>query len=130
MMYLANDKFIGRRSLDAYGEFCELELYLLRQIIKPGMTVVEAGANIGTHTVAFAKAVGATGRVLTFEPQRTVFHMLCGNLALNGLSNVQAINGGLAPRRRLCACRRSTMPVSTISEAHSYRSRATDMRCR
>ena len=52
-------------------------------------------AQISAHTVPFAKAVGATGKVLTFEPQRTVFHMLCGNLALNGLSNVQAINGGL-----------------------------------
>ena len=94
MMYFANDIYVGR-SLDTYGEFCEAEMRLLGQTVKPGMTVVEAGANIGTHTVFFAQAVGTSGKVLAFEPQRIVYQMLCGNLALNQLSNVQAINGGL-----------------------------------
>jgi FkbM family methyltransferase len=53
--------------------------------------VVEAGANIGAHTVPFAKLVGTEGRIYAFEPQRLVHQTLCGNLALNELENVYAL---------------------------------------
>jgi len=86
-MYNRNDQFIGR-GLDLYGQWCEFEIQLLRRFIRPGDTVVDAGANIGTHTVAFADLVGPTGRVHAFEPQRRSFHMLAGNVALNALDNV------------------------------------------
>ncbi len=87
MLYLSSDEFIGR-SLDHYGEFCEGEAEVLRQIVRPGATVVEVGANIGAHTICLAKAAGITGRVFAFEPQRFVYQMLCGNVALNALTNV------------------------------------------
>ncbi len=32
-----------------------------------GSFVIDAGANIGSHTVAFARKVGDTGRVISFE---------------------------------------------------------------
>lgn len=86
-MYNRNDLFIGR-GLDLYGQWCEFEIHLLRQFIKPGDTIIDAGANIGTHTIAFADLVGPTGLVHAFEPQRRTFHMLAGNVALNGLDNV------------------------------------------
>jgi len=34
------------------------------------MTVIDIGANVGAHTLFFAKAVGPAGRVFAFEPQR------------------------------------------------------------
>jgi FkbM family methyltransferase len=86
-MYNRNDQFVGR-GLDLYGQWCEFEIQLLRQFIKPGDTVIDAGANIGTHAIAFADLVGPTGRVHAFEPQRRNFHMLAGNVALNALDNV------------------------------------------
>jgi FkbM family methyltransferase len=86
-MYNRNDSFIGR-SLDLYGEWCDFEIQLLGQFIAPGDTVVDVGANIGTHAVAFANLVGPKGMVHAFEPQRRLFQMLCGNLALNGIENV------------------------------------------
>jgi len=89
MLYNMNDDYIGR-CLDMYGEFSELEVTLFRQFVRPGMTVLEAGANIGAHTVALAAMVGAKGRVIAFEPQRVVFQMLCANLALNGIETVEA----------------------------------------
>lgn len=68
---------------------------LFDQFLRPGMTVVDAGANIGAHTVYFAKIVGPLGQVLAFEPQRILFQMLCGNIALNRYDNVVAVNVAL-----------------------------------
>jgi len=94
MMYFATDWIIGR-SLDLYGEFSEGEVALFAQMLKPGMTVVDVGANIGAHTVYFATAVGARGRVFAFEPQRIIYQMLCGNVALNMHGNVVAVQAAL-----------------------------------
>lgn len=98
MMYLPADLYVGR-SLDLYGEFSEGEVALFTQIVKPGMFVVDVGANIGAHTVFFAKAVGPGGRVLAVEPQRILYQLLCGNLALNVIGNtfVQQVGLGSAP---------------------------------
>ncbi|MBP88912.1 MAG: hypothetical protein CMJ64_19725 [Planctomycetaceae bacterium] len=91
MLFNQNDMYIGR-SFDEYGEFSEGEIDMFRRIVGEGDIVVEAGGNIGAHTVALAKLVGQQGRVYTFEPQRIVFQALCANIALNSLSNVEAQN--------------------------------------
>jgi len=87
MLFNVHDVYIGR-SLELYGEFSEGECEVFRQLVRPGWTVLELGANIGTHTVVLAKLVGQAGRVIAFEPQRIVFQTLCGNVALNDLLNV------------------------------------------
>src|SRR4051812_16828084 len=88
-LYNVNDTFVGR-SLDLYGEWCEEEIEVLSQIIKPGSVVLDIGANIGTHTICFAKQALPGGVVYAFEPQRLVFQNLCANIALNQLVNVIA----------------------------------------
>jgi FkbM family methyltransferase len=87
LLYNRHDVYIGR-SLEEYGEFSEGEVELFRQLLKPGDVVVEAGANIGAHTVPLAQLVGRDGLVHAFEPQRIVHQTLCANVALNGLANV------------------------------------------
>jgi len=94
MVFNKNDVYIGR-SLERYGEFSQGEVELFESVVCPGDTVVEAGANIGAHTVRLAQLVGKAGRVFAFEPQRIVFQALCGNVALNGLANVHAIAAAL-----------------------------------
>ena len=88
-LYNKNDIYIGQ-AIEQYGEFSELEAFLFRQICKQGDTVIEVGANIGTHTQIFSNLVGNNGLVLAFEPQHIVFQTLCANLALNSISNVFA----------------------------------------
>jgi len=88
MMHLQNDLYVGRSFL-RYGEFSEGEVALWKTLIKPGMVVCDIGANIGAHTVALASLVGPTGAVLSFEPIPFLFQMLCGNVALNALTNVR-----------------------------------------
>ena len=89
MIYNMHDQYIGR-SLDLYGEWSKGEMDLMGQVIFPGMAVVEAGANVGAHTVFLAQAVRPGGFVVAFEPQRIVFQTLCANLALNNITNVDA----------------------------------------
>lgn len=89
-VYNTNDKFVGR-SLAVYGEWSEAEINLFRQIVREGDTVIEAGANIGTHTVFLSRAVGASGKVLAFEASRHTHQLLCANMALNECLNVHAI---------------------------------------
>lgn len=91
MMYNCNDNYIGA-SLEYYGEWAEPELELLEQFISYGDTILDIGANIGTHTLFFAKLVSPSGCVFAYEPQRITFQMLCGNISLNALPNVVALN--------------------------------------
>lgn len=84
-----DDAVIGR-CLREYGEWAAREIDLLLQYAHPGDTVVDVGANIGTHTVPMAQRVGRAGAVHAFEPQRLSFQMLCANAMLNNLTNVHA----------------------------------------
>lgn len=84
--YNVNDTFIGR-SIHLYGEWSEAEIHLFSQIVRPGDVVLEAGANIGTHTLALSRLAGATGRVHAFEPQDYTHQLLCANLISNSCVN-------------------------------------------
>jgi len=88
MWGLRADAYITR-SLEFYGEYCKAEADLFRQLVVPGMTVVEAGANIGSHTVMLARAC-APGRLIAFEPQQRAFQLLCANLTMNEIANAAA----------------------------------------
>jgi FkbM family methyltransferase len=84
MLYLPEDRYIGK-GLDLYGEFSEGEVEVFRDFIKPDWTVLDIGANHGSHTVFFGK----TAKVVhAFEPQRILHQILCANVALNALTNV------------------------------------------
>ena len=96
MAYNKNDVYIGR-ALDLYGEHTELELQALGKFIPAGGTVIDVGANIGVHSVFFARAVGVKGKVLAFEPQRQPFQLLSANAALNGLSWLRCERAAVGP---------------------------------
>lgn len=97
MIYNKNDIYIGR-SLAYYGEYSEGEVELFKQILREGHTVVEAGANIGAHTVPLSQMVGDLGRVYAFEPQRRIYQVLNGNIAINSLRNVYCLQKALADK--------------------------------
>jgi FkbM family methyltransferase len=94
MFYFADDDPVGK-SLKAYGEWAEHEIELLCSFIGLGSTVIDVGANIGTHTLAFSRHVGPRGSVRAFEPQASVFEILQRNLAANGCANTEPIRAGV-----------------------------------
>jgi FkbM family methyltransferase len=66
-----------------FGAFEPARSAALARRVKPGMTVLDIGANIGGHTLHLADAVGAAGRVYAFEPTAFAFAKLLRNLSLN-----------------------------------------------
>lgn len=76
------------------GEWCEVEVQFLTQLLGSSANVVEVGANIGLHSVPLAKRI-TQGKLLSFEPQRIIFQQLCCNLALNNLTNVETFRLGV-----------------------------------
>jgi FkbM family methyltransferase len=55
---------------------------MLARLIKPGDTVVDAGANVGYMTLLAGVAAGASGRVLAWEPHPELFSVLQRNVAM------------------------------------------------
>lgn len=85
----ANDSGAVSESLLKYGEWAENELSFLHAMIDEGATIVDVGAYIGTHTLAFSRFVGPAGRVVAIEPQTRTFEVLKGNIAANAIDNVR-----------------------------------------
>jgi predicted O-methyltransferase YrrM len=55
----------------------------------PDALVIDVGACFGAFTLALARVLAETNsRVLSFEPQRWLYHCMCGTLALNDITNV------------------------------------------
>ena len=93
MIINANDQYIGR-SIELYGAWAQEDIDLIGGLIelllqnKSKITFYDVGANIGTHTVAVARRFAERVAMRSFEAQRQVYYVLCGNVAINGLDNV------------------------------------------
>lgn len=96
--YFSTDAFIGG-CLSAYGEISENDFAVLRHLIGPGDVVIDAGSNIGVHSLFFSQRVGPKGQVFAFEPQAAIYRLLQSNLTLNGIENVQASKLALGRER-------------------------------
>ena len=100
MSFFRNDNTVSR-SLREYGEWAQAEIDLLACLIDPGDTVLDIGAFVGTHTLAFARKVGNPGTVYAFEPQPVFFEVLKKNISQNGLTNVRLYDVAVSEKRGL-----------------------------
>jgi FkbM family methyltransferase len=95
MIINANDQYIGR-SIEVYGYWAKEDIDIIKSLIglllteKSKVSYYDIGANIGTHSVALAKTYSDKIKVRSFEAQRQIYYILCGNIAINGLDNVHA----------------------------------------
>ena len=76
-----------REGIDLYiyllGVFEWMTVRAYSQLIKPGDVVLDIGANIGAHTLQFARLVGPSGHVYAFEPTQFAYDKLTRNISLN-----------------------------------------------
>jgi FkbM family methyltransferase len=92
-------KMIGR-SLFTTGIYDIAVSEVLARLIKPGDTVVDAGANVGYMTLLAGVAAGSLGRVLSWEPHPELFSVLHSNVAALNARGGAAItirNAALGP---------------------------------
>lgn len=59
----------------------------LKQFIKPSSVIIDAGANIGNHSLYFAAILKAE-KIFAFEPQADIFQILEENIRINNFQNV------------------------------------------
>lgn len=61
-----------------------------------GVVAIDAGANIGVHSVEWAKLMTGWGTVLAIEAQERIFYALAGNLTLQNCLNARAVWAALS----------------------------------
>jgi len=83
--YLGNDT---SRCLFVAGCFEPNEIYYMQDALRPGMTVLDCGANEGLFSVMAGRRVGPTGRVVALEPSMREFERLSANVRRNNLESV------------------------------------------
>jgi FkbM family methyltransferase len=70
------------------GEACPVEADYLCSLLKPGDTVIDVGASVGSFAMAFASAVAPAGKVFAIEPQGLPYQCLVANTVINSLSHI------------------------------------------
>jgi FkbM family methyltransferase len=68
------------------------------QVVKPGMTVLDIGANIGLYALYFSQLVGTGGSVYAFEPDPALFAALQRGRALAARENLHVYPVALGDR--------------------------------
>lgn len=95
---------------------------LCRQLIKPGMTVIDIGAHIGYYTRLLSELVGESGRVFAFEAHPDNFAVLKQNLSAKKYSNVKIYNCAVSDQKG-----KMNLYVSPGSSNHSLLSGYTEV---
>src|SRR5260370_5360371 len=88
-----DDGLIGEGLEEAERDFVET-------LLQPGMTVLDAGAHHGLHTLLASKRVGRRGRVIAFEPSPRERKRLRRHLWVNRCKNVDVQSCALGDERR------------------------------
>lgn len=100
--------------LDGYWEMWLTEA--IADLVRPGMRVIDVGANLGYFTLLMADLVGPSGRVDAFEPNPQLVERLRSSVAVNGLTaRVQVHKTALADSE---AAMRLVIPPNEPKNGH------------
>jgi FkbM family methyltransferase len=78
-----------QRHIYFFGAYEPVESWLFAALLQPGMTVVDAGANVGQYALIAAAAVGAGGAVHAFEPMPQNFTRAAEHVSRNGFATIK-----------------------------------------
>jgi FkbM family methyltransferase len=73
-------------------------LDLRRQCYGDGVMAIDCGANVGVHTIEWAKHMTGWGAVLAIEAQERIYYALAGNIAINNCFNARAVHAAVSDR--------------------------------
>lgn len=63
-----------------------------------GVVAVDCGANVGVHTIEWARHMTGWGVVLALEAQERIYYALAGNIAINNCFNARAVHAAVTSR--------------------------------
>jgi FkbM family methyltransferase len=69
---------------------------LFSRIVRPGSTVFDIGAHVGSYTLQAARLCGSGGHIIAFEPAPENLAFLRRHVELNRLSNVRVIAAAMS----------------------------------
>ena len=78
----------------------EKELNFLSRWLKPGMTAIDIGANLGVYALPIARLVGPHGRVFAYEPGSEAHRLLEQSRDINAASNLEIFDLALSDGER------------------------------
>jgi protein O-GlcNAc transferase len=84
--------------LQEQGDWFEDEIKFLRQLVQPGDTVVDIGANYGVYALSLARRVGPSGQLWAFEPASDTAQLLRESSSANGTTWLQVLQQALSDR--------------------------------
>ncbi len=99
-LYVAREDSVIGRSLQIYGEWAEDEIASYAAFLVDGETIVDVGANIGTHSIALASRFPHS-EVVAFEPQPLAFSLLVANVFASRMANVYPRNLGCSDAEKV-----------------------------
>ena len=118
-------KVVVARSLAAISTYVlleqerwfEKEIDFVAAYLKPGMSVVDVGANVGVYALSMARSVGPQGHVFAFEPGTEARGFLNAGIKANGLTNVTVSSAALSDQPG-----QAVLGHGRSSELHSLKS--------
>jgi FkbM family methyltransferase len=78
------------------GSYEPEKMLMAAQLLRPGDTAFDIGANVGIYTLLFSQLVGPTGYVVSFEPGPINIDYLRNHLSLNNVSNAAIVNAAVS----------------------------------
>jgi FkbM family methyltransferase len=80
-------------------EWFEKEIGFLRKWLRPGMTVIDIGANLGVYSLPMARLVAPSGPVFAYEPASGTRRLLSWSAQLNGFDNLTVLAEAISDKR-------------------------------
>jgi FkbM family methyltransferase len=78
----------------------EKETAFITRWLRPGMTVIDIGANLGVYSLPMARLVGPKGQVFAYEPASETRRLLALSKAQNGADNLHIVAAALSDGER------------------------------
>ena len=95
-MYLDTEDMGISRSLILFGTREIDHKIMLEKVLRPGMTVLDIGANIGYYVLMELSLIGTNGKLVAVEPSPSNIQLLRRNLDLNGYHRISVIEGAIS----------------------------------
>lgn len=108
------------RTLILFGQR-ELEhKYMLESYLKPGMSVLDIGANIGYYSLIELNLIGKNGTLIAVEPMRENIELLRKNLSLNNYNNIEIHEAAISNNNSI-----NEIYVSEMSNLNTFHNKGT-----